>query len=74
LPDSLVLDVVAGHICWTNMGDPKRNDGWLLRSELNFEGEAASQSSTGDSQRTAFRTYVLMSSSAVRSAATCDPG
>ena len=22
LPDSLVLDVVAGHIYWTNMGDP----------------------------------------------------
>jgi hypothetical protein len=27
LPDGLVLDVAAGHIYWTNMGDPKRNDG-----------------------------------------------
>jgi len=25
LPDGLVLDVAAGHIYWTNMGDPKRN-------------------------------------------------
>src|SRR3984885_3929408 len=27
LPDGLVLDVAAGHIYWTNMGDPKKNDG-----------------------------------------------
>jgi Low-density lipoprotein receptor repeat class B len=24
LPDGLVLDVAAGHIYWTNMGDPKQ--------------------------------------------------
>ena len=35
LPDGLVLDVAAGHICWTNMGDPKRNDGSIMRSDLN---------------------------------------
>src|SRR5580704_5106077 len=35
LPDGLVLDVVAGHIYWTNMGDPKRNDGSIMRSDLN---------------------------------------
>ena len=27
LPDGLVLNVDAGHIYWTSMGDPKRNDG-----------------------------------------------
>ena len=27
LPDSLVVDVAAAHIYWTNMGDPKKNDG-----------------------------------------------
>jgi len=27
LPDGLVLDVAAGHIYRTNVGDPKRNDG-----------------------------------------------
>jgi len=37
LPDGLVLDVAAGHIYWTNMGDPKRNDGSIMRSDLNGE-------------------------------------
>ena len=35
LPDGLVLDVVVGHIYWTNMGDPKKNDGSIMRSDLN---------------------------------------
>src|SRR5271169_5785709 len=34
LPDGLVLDVAAGHLYWTNMGNPKRNDGSILRSDL----------------------------------------
>jgi hypothetical protein len=33
--DGLVLDVAVGHIYWTNMGDPKRNDGSIMRSDLN---------------------------------------
>jgi hypothetical protein len=35
LPDGLVLDVAAGHIYWTNMGDPTKNDGSIMRSDLN---------------------------------------
>ena len=35
LPDGLVVDVAAGHIYWTNMGDPNRNDGSIMRSDLN---------------------------------------
>lgn len=35
LRDGLVLDVTAGHIYWTNIGDPKRNDGSIMRSDLN---------------------------------------
>jgi DNA-binding beta-propeller fold protein YncE len=35
LPDGVALDVEAGHIYWTNMGDPKRNDGSIMRSDLN---------------------------------------
>ena len=31
LPDGLALDVDAGHIYWTNMGDPERNDGSIMR-------------------------------------------
>jgi DNA-binding beta-propeller fold protein YncE len=35
LPDGLALDVAAGHIYWTNMGDPTRNDGSIMRSDIN---------------------------------------
>ena len=31
----MVLDVAAGHIYWTNMGDPNKNDGSIMRSDLN---------------------------------------
>ena len=34
LPDGLVVDIAAGHIYWTNMGHPKANDGFILRSDL----------------------------------------
>jgi len=34
LPDGLVVDATAGHIYWTNMGNPKHNDGSILRSDL----------------------------------------
>ena len=34
LPDGLVVDAAAGHIYWTNMGNPKKNDGSILRSDL----------------------------------------
>ncbi len=34
LPDGLVADRDAGHIYWTNMGNPKENDGSILRSDL----------------------------------------
>jgi len=33
-PDGLALDVEAGHIYWTNMGNPKSNDGSVMRSDL----------------------------------------
>jgi 3-hydroxyacyl-CoA dehydrogenase len=34
LPDGLQVDVEAGHIYWTNMGNPKANDGSIERSDL----------------------------------------
>lgn len=34
LPDGLVVDVAAGHLYWTNMGNPNANDGSILRSDL----------------------------------------
>ena len=34
LPDGLVVDVAAGYMYWTNMGDPNKNDGSILRSDL----------------------------------------
>src|SRR5262249_37094280 len=33
-PDGLVVDTAAGHFYWTNMGNPKKNDGTILRSDL----------------------------------------
>jgi hypothetical protein len=34
LPDGLDVDVEAGHIYWTNMGNPTRNDGSIERADL----------------------------------------
>jgi Low-density lipoprotein receptor repeat class B len=35
IPDGIVVDVDAGHIYWTNMGVPNRNDGSIERADLN---------------------------------------
>ena len=35
-PDGLVVDIVAGHIYWTNMGNPVANDGSIERAD--FDG------------------------------------
>jgi hypothetical protein len=34
LPDGIAVDVEAGHIYWTNMGVPDRNDGSIERADL----------------------------------------
>jgi DNA-binding beta-propeller fold protein YncE len=34
LPDGLAVDVAARHLYWTNMGNPKANDGTIFRSDL----------------------------------------
>jgi sugar lactone lactonase YvrE len=34
LPDGIVVDVAAGHVYWTNMGVPIRNDGSIERADL----------------------------------------
>jgi hypothetical protein len=34
LPDGLAADVAAGFLYWTNMGNPKADDGTVLRSDL----------------------------------------
>jgi sugar lactone lactonase YvrE len=33
-PDGIVVDAAAGHIYWTNMGNPKSNDGSIERADL----------------------------------------
>jgi hypothetical protein len=34
IPDGIVVDVKAGHIYWTNMGIPAKNDGSIERADL----------------------------------------
>src|ERR1700741_2183397 len=34
LPDGIVVDVAGGHAYWTNMGNPKANDGTIDRADL----------------------------------------
>jgi hypothetical protein len=34
LPDGVIVDAAAGHIYWTNMGNPSANDGSIDRSDL----------------------------------------
>ena len=34
LPDGVVVDTAAGHIYWTNMGNPSSNDGSIERCDL----------------------------------------
>jgi DNA-binding beta-propeller fold protein YncE len=34
LPDGVAVDAAAGHIYWTNMGVPSRNDGSIERADL----------------------------------------
>jgi DNA-binding beta-propeller fold protein YncE len=34
LPDGIVVDIAAGHIYWTNMGNPNANDGSIERADL----------------------------------------
>ena len=34
IPDGVVVDIEAGHIYWTNMGIPSKNDGSIERAEL----------------------------------------
>ncbi|WP_426437247.1 3-hydroxyacyl-CoA dehydrogenase [Bradyrhizobium genosp. P] len=33
-PDGVVVDVTAGHVYWTNMGNPNANDGNIERADL----------------------------------------
>jgi sugar lactone lactonase YvrE len=33
-PDGIAVDVAAGHVYWTNMGVPRRNDGSIERADL----------------------------------------
>src|SRR3954466_8636265 len=34
LPDGIVVDISAGHLYWTNMGNPSANDGSIDRCDL----------------------------------------
>ncbi|GJH37829.1 hypothetical protein CBA19CS91_33750 [Paraburkholderia hospita] len=33
-PDGIAIDTARGHLYWTNMGVPSRNDGFIMRCDL----------------------------------------
>jgi DNA-binding beta-propeller fold protein YncE len=35
IPDGIVVDIEAGHLYWTNMGNPNANDGSIERADFN---------------------------------------
>src|SRR6266853_468499 len=41
LPDGIVVDAGAGHLYWTNMGNPNANDGSIERAD--FDGNNSIQ-------------------------------
>jgi len=45
-PDGIVVDEEAGHIYWTNMGIPDRDDGSIERADL--DGHHAKKHERGD--------------------------
>src|SRR6266699_5495686 len=40
IPDGIVVDAEAGHIYWTNMGNPIQNDGSIERANLDGKNRA----------------------------------
>src|SRR6266446_6327418 len=40
IPDGIVVDAEAGHIYWTNMGVPSKNDGSIERVDLDGKNPA----------------------------------
>jgi len=40
IPDGVVVDLEAGHIYWTNMGIPSKNDGSIERVDLDGQNRA----------------------------------
>ena len=41
IPDGIVVDAEAGHIYWTNMGVPSKNDGSIERADLDGKNRIA---------------------------------
>ena len=64
LPDGIVVDVEAGHLYWTNMGNFKANDGSIERSDLDgtnvttivSDGEHLPRSNCSSTRQTASST------------------
>jgi DNA-binding beta-propeller fold protein YncE len=40
-PDGVAVDVAAGHVYWSNMGNPKENDGSIERADLDGQNRKA---------------------------------
>src|SRR4029077_3963600 len=50
-PDGVAVDVAAGHVYWTNMGVPSRNDGSIERADLDGKNRQAIRARDGKNRR-----------------------
>ena len=57
VPDGVVVDVEAGHIYWTNMGVPSKNDGSLERA-VKLENEEFSVRVRSAEAKEAFTAFI----------------
>ena len=57
VPDGVVVDVEAGHIYWTNMGVPSKNDGSLERA-VKLENQEFSEQVRSAEAKEAFTAFI----------------
>ena len=71
LPDGIAVDVDAGHLYWTNMGVPSRNDGSIERADLDGRNRTTIVPEGVTSRRSSSSSTSVAASSTGRTAKAC---